>query len=177
MVFSPTSRLRAGMLPILALLLLVSCTHIEDLPWDRDVADKDAILELYRRRLAVSKAGDLAGWVSLFSRDAIILPANSRLIRGRTSIREWQEQFTKGFKAETTLTIDELIVSGDWAICRSRISGQFVPRNGGEPRPVNGREVAVLKRQRTGSWKIARLIGNSSRGPRLETSLSGSRDQ
>ncbi len=63
------------------------------------------------------------------------------------------------------MTIDEVVVRGNWAYMRSRISGVFI--KGGESFPINGKELAVFRRVR-GRWKYHRICGNKDAGPRLE---------
>ena len=134
--------------------------------WERPPAsDVEAIHELFRKRVATGNAGDVAAWVDLFTDDAVIMPANRSTIRGKSAIREWEQKFADTFSAEGQILPVETVVAGDWAFVRTSSIGTLVPKRGGAAIRIDGKELAVLQRQRDGSWKIARLIGNSNVPP------------
>ena len=55
----------------------------------------------------------------------------------------------------------EVDASGDWGYFWSTYSLRSTPKAGGNPTTTKGKSVFIVKRQRDGSWKIARLIDNS----------------
>jgi len=57
-----------------------------------------------------------------------------------------------------SITIDEVIVMGDWAFVRTTSKGQSVPTSGDPAYSQGSRHVSLLRRQPDGAWKIARDI-------------------
>jgi len=57
-----------------------------------------------------------------------------------------------------SITIDEVVVIGDWAYARTTSKGQVVPASGDPAFSQGSRHVSILRRQPDGAWKIARDI-------------------
>ena len=124
--------------------------------------DTEALRDLVRQRVRAGNDGNVDAWLACFADDAVIMPANARAIVGKEAIEEWERGF-EGFRPQVEMTIDEVVVRGDWAYMRSRISGVFI--KGGESFPINGKELAVFRRVQ-GRWKYHRICGNKDTGPR-----------
>jgi ketosteroid isomerase-like protein len=98
---------------------------------------------------------------SAYSDDAVMLPPNGETVRGRAAIEAfWKQQFSSGFNA----------VTADRMACRRRaISATSGARQRSRSRPAAQpvtdvtRYVNVLKKDASGSWKIAMTIWTSSR--------------
>ena len=56
----------------------------------------------------------------------------------------------------------EIEVSGDLAVVRGVYSLTAVPKADGDPIPVDGKYMSVLKKQPDGEWKLYRDIFNSN---------------
>lgn len=57
-----------------------------------------------------------------------------------------------------SITIDEVVVMGDWAFVRTTSKGQVVPTSDDPAYSQGSRHVSLLRRQPDGAWKIARDI-------------------
>ncbi len=143
---------------------------IRSIPKNSDIT---AIRELLRQRVDAGNSGDVEVWVSCFSEDAVIMPANAPAVVGKQAINKWERGF-EGFRPQVEVIIDEVIVHGDWAFLRSTISGEFI--KDGERFAIAGKELAILRLVR-GRWKYHRVCGNKSTGPRFEQGGAGQAGQ
>jgi uncharacterized protein (TIGR02246 family) len=128
-------------------------------------ADKEAIGAILKEAVAAHRAGDAQRWAAIFTSDAVMMPANRPTISGREALLRYaRELFTK-FTSRPEIKPVEIEVSGDWAFGRTAVTGTMTPKDGGAPLELDWKEIAIYRRQADGSWKVARLIGNSNRAP------------
>jgi uncharacterized protein (TIGR02246 family) len=128
-------------------------------------ADKQAIRAIIKEAIAAHRAGDAERWAAIFTTDAVLMPANQASISGTEAVQRYaRERFTK-FTSRAEIKPVEIEISGDWAFTRTALSGTMTPKDGGKPIELDGKEIALFRRQPDGSWKVARLIGNSNRAP------------
>ena len=124
----------------------------------------DSITEIFRQRKVAGNSGNVQAWVDCFSDDAVIMAANAPSIVGKRAIEKWERGF-ESFRPRVQVNIDELVIRGDWAYVRSSITGEF--RGQGERFPIDGKELAILRRV-DGQWKFHRICGNKNAGSRFE---------
>jgi uncharacterized protein (TIGR02246 family) len=128
-------------------------------------ADREAIRAVLKEASAAHRAGDAERWAALFTNDAVIMPSNQPAISGRDAVRRFgRERFDK-FSSTAEVKAVEIEICGDWAFARTAVTGTFRPKAGGAPIELDLKEIAIYRRQPDGSWKVARLIGNSNRPP------------
>jgi uncharacterized protein (TIGR02246 family) len=112
----------------------------------------DAVLE-FADRLA---AGDLAGAISLYEDDAVLLPDPGTVVTGRQGVRSGLGAY---FALRPTLTpgARRVLVAGDVALVvhEWRLSGALPD---GTALEQTGRAVDVLRRQGDGTWRF--LVDN-----------------
>ena len=145
-------------------LLCPGCMRARHLGLTQTNSEEMAIRKLFRQRVDAGDSGDVNSWVACFTDDAIIMPANASVVVGKKAIEVWERGF-EGFRPQVKINIDEVIVAGEWAYVRSRFSGVFI--NDGRRFPIEGKELAILRRVR-GDWHFHRLCGNKDSGPRFE---------
>jgi uncharacterized protein (TIGR02246 family) len=126
-------------------------------------ADLAAIQALIDRATYVNNAGDIEGWVSLFADDAVYLPEGRPPVTTRDGLEGVAVSQFSRYRPNIQITTDEIQVLGDWAFARTTVTGTLTPPRNANPIRVDGKELALYRRQPDGSWKIARLIANSSR--------------
>lgn len=125
-------------------------------------ADEAAIREIIRQTAAANNAADTLGWVAFFEEGAVYMPPGSPEVTTREGLMEAAAAGFGGYAAAVTITPSEIVISGDWAFARSQVTGTVTPRTGGEPIPVNVKQLAIYHRQPNGAWRIARLMNNSN---------------
>jgi uncharacterized protein (TIGR02246 family) len=107
---------------------------------------------------AAFKARDAAALADFYSADALVLPPNAELVRGRDGARGlWEHVFTLGV-SEVRLDILEVDEHGDLAI---EVGRATLFAEGGAV--VDEGKYVVVWRKDTGAWKMHRDIWNSSR--------------
>ena len=117
--------------------------------------DERAIRELIKRWIEASKAGDTNAVLKLMAEDVVFLTPGRPPMRGK-------ETFAAGFRAliqthriESSGTIEEIHVAGDWAFLWAHLTVTVAPPNGPPTRRA-GNTLTILRRQPGGSWVLAR---------------------
>ena len=82
---------------------------------------------------------------------------------GKEEIRRLYQAVFKEVTIKSEGTVMEVEASGDWGYFWSTYKLTATPRAGGETIESEGKSLFVVKRQPDGTWKIARLMDNSSR--------------
>ena len=124
-------------------------------------ADADAIRAVIAQTEAANTAGDVDAWLALFTDDAVYMPPGAPAVTTREGLRAVAEA---GFRhdADVRIVPDEIVVAGDWAFARSRVTGEVVLADTGETVAIDVKQLVVYQRDADGVWRIARLIGNAN---------------
>ena len=124
-----------------------------------------SIIERSDAYLTAVLAGDPATIAAMFQENAILMPPNQSLLRGKLAIRHFYEGWCRGPMKPTAFTFDHLDVtaSGDYAhdVGTYKLSMLAGP---GRNADDTGKYSVILKRS-DGEWKIAYLIFNSDLPP------------
>lgn len=127
---------------------------------DAVTAEIDALFTEYGASLG---AGDAERWIDLWTEDGVQSPPGAPPNVGRdvifASISAAMDQFA--FE-DMQIGIDEVLVAGDLAIARGLYTVTYVPHDGSDPIPVDGKYTSTFQRQPDGSWKLYRDIFNSN---------------
>jgi len=149
-------------LPLLAVCLsfffLVACAT--DAGPTFTEADRAAIEAATQEALAINATGDHQAYVNhYYTSDAVIMPPNGEVIRGR----EAALAFNVNFPPYEDLQFHhvELDGDGDLAYVYGTYTMVMAAAEGEEPVEDRGKYLEVWKRQADGSWKVALDIFNS----------------
>jgi uncharacterized protein (TIGR02246 family) len=157
-------RPRSIVLLLCNLVLLAACASEPQKPApppDTRKADEAAIRAASADWSKAAQARDLDKTLSYYSEDAIYMVNDGALVRGKDSLRmAWQPELAS---PGTTLTWEttsvEVARSGDIAYEYGTYT-QVTEEKKGKPKEEKGKYVAVWKKQRDGSWKVAVDIDN-----------------
>jgi uncharacterized protein (TIGR02246 family) len=110
---------------------------------------------------AAASRGDIAAVAELYTDDAILLPPNAEMVRGKQGVKQFFDELkkTRGVPQVTLRTI-ELEELGDTANEVGELTLRIQPP-GGEPVTDVGKYVVIWKRQGD-SWKLAVDIWNTN---------------
>jgi uncharacterized protein (TIGR02246 family) len=110
-------------------------------------------------------AGDARAVAAMFDDDAILMPPNQRLLRGKLAIQHFYEDWCHSPMKPASFSFDHLeaSVSGDSAYDVGTYK-MSVPAGPSRSVDDTGKYTAVLKRSAS-EWKIAYLIFNSDLPP------------
>ena len=124
-----------------------------------------SIVERADAYLKAVLAGDAEAVSASFDDNAILMPPNQPLLRGKLAIRNFYEGWCRGPMKPTAFTFDHLeaTASGDYAhdVGTYKMSMLAGPSRNADD---TGKYSVILKRS-DGEWKIAYLIFNSDLPP------------
>jgi uncharacterized protein (TIGR02246 family) len=126
-------------------------------------ADTDAINALYTNwsKAIVERGAD--GYVSFWDDDGAVMPPDEPAQEGKEAIRRWIQKFLDEYTVKVTGFVPgpQRVAQG-WATRRFEISGERVPKKGGEPVRFKQKYLDVLQKQTDGSWKFVYRMWNNS---------------
>ena len=133
---------------------------------DKDrTADVAAIEKLFQQDIAATVSRDPVALTDLWTDDAVRLGGGQAEV-GKKAIGESNERQTanRGFKVLSYLpeTKDLTFLDGGWAIAWRSFTASYVDSPGGAAKQIRGTVLAVLKKLPDGSWKVFRLMGDTS---------------
>jgi ketosteroid isomerase-like protein len=117
-----------------------------------DCAAVRGVMETYA--LAANK-GDPDLRLSLWD-DGGMQFRNDMVVLDRAAIAQRVRANMGGNNMQMTLTVEEVVVSGDLAFARGPYTSRATPKAGGTGSFTDGRFMTILRRQPDGSWKIYR---------------------
>jgi uncharacterized protein (TIGR02246 family) len=114
------------------------------------------------------KAKDAAKVGALYAEDAVLMPPNEPMVKGRTAIQGyWAKQFQQGITG-IDLTPIESRVSGDQAFEAGRAVVTINPgasKPGGSGTVTDNAKYVVVYKRVAGEWKLAYDVFNSDAAP------------
>jgi len=127
--------------------------------------DRQNISALINQEVNAVSAGDVETYHALLTDDAVFMPPNSPAKTGE-ELRHWLRDFLECFTVEWMEFIHGNIeVTGDLAFHEYTYKWRVTPKEGGKTNVSGGKGIHIVRRQRDGSWKIAREIWNANPMP------------
>lgn len=106
------------------------------------------------------RKGDAASLASFYTEDAVILPPDSGMLRGRENVEAfWNGVFQMGVK-DAELTVVEVMGSGDFVYEIGKYN-MTITSEAQEPVQQKGKYLVVWKKAADGSWKLHVDIWNA----------------
>jgi uncharacterized protein (TIGR02246 family) len=106
-------------------------------------------------------AGDADALLTLYANHPVLMPQGRSAIHGKAAIRALYRAVLGEVQIKSKGALREVEASGDWGYFWSTYSLRAMPKAGGDTVRSKGKSVFIVRRQRDGAWKIARLIDNS----------------
>ena len=122
-------------------------------------SDKNDVRVVVQGIIDADNAADIASVLSSYSSDAVLMPPGKSEITGTTAIRKNYEAIFANSVLELSVKEEELVVSGNYAICKGRTMGQIRAKADSSVRDVNDKFIMILEK-RDSQWKISKLIWN-----------------
>ena len=154
----------------LASLLVLGCSASDrsasvaqsGAPADRAAVQAAIDAQLATFRDAMIK-GDTAGMASIYTEDAIVMPPNTPVVRGRAAMNAMNAgMFASISVTDMKFATSDLILTGDYAIETGSYQMTIKPKNA--PQLVDdGKYISIWQKQADGSWKMIRDIFNSDK--------------
>lgn len=118
------------------------------------------------RLLAALRTNDPDALLALLADDAVLMPPNEAVLKGKAAVRTWYEGFLTQMRT-TSLTIGdrEVLLGGEWATEIARFEWVLTPVAGGLPVTDRGSYMQVWRRGEDGRWLFSRELWNSAPPP------------
>jgi uncharacterized protein (TIGR02246 family) len=146
----------------IALLSVCVDAYGQEKAANNDAAVKSAIERATTTFTTAINAGKYADAAAIYAEDAIVLPPESDVIKGRAAIQEffggWAAYKPTDFKLATV----DVEIHDDIAIERGTYSMKITPPGATAPLEDNGKFMVVWKRQSDGSWQVYRDMYNTN---------------
>jgi uncharacterized protein (TIGR02246 family) len=126
-------------------------------------ADRKGIQDVTDRWLKAMVNNDSTAVAAEYTEDAMLLPPNEPVVKGRAAIRHYLGQFPKitSFKAPLV----EMDGHGDLAYVRGTYEVTLMPPGAKTPAKEAGKFIEIRQKQPDGSWLIQRDAWNPDRAP------------
>jgi len=126
--------------------------------------DDDAVRRLVLDAILIIRSDEFDRYFDLFTDDARWMMPSSYGDVGKREARAFYG-FTAKFRFEQEVTVDEVVVAGDFAYVRISFDGYLRARADESAAPLRSvsRHLWILARQPDGNWKITRDIWNNPR--------------
>jgi uncharacterized protein (TIGR02246 family) len=128
-------------------------------------SDIRAIEQIREDTMRAENAGDADFFMSACTEDVVVMPPNMQTVAGR----EAAVGFMRALLSQCDLSIryisEETTIDKDLAYDRGTYSQTLTPKGGGASVPENGKFLWLYARASDGSWKMSRVIWNSSEAP------------
>jgi uncharacterized protein (TIGR02246 family) len=97
----------------------------------------------------------------LFARDFVYMANGAPPVTSREALVAVAKT---GFRNKTAVEIKpvEIQVVGDWAFARTAVTGSVTLAESGRVVSIDVKQLVIYRKNEQGTWRIARLIGNSN---------------
>ncbi|MES2130171.1 MAG: SgcJ/EcaC family oxidoreductase [Pseudomonadota bacterium] len=113
--------------------------------------DEIAIRALVATWIDASRRGDMATVLRLMSEDALFLQPGQAPMRGR---EQFAQAMPEGMQADAHSVVEEVVVAGELAYCRTQLELLITPAQGATMRR-SGHTLSILRKQ-GGRWLLTR---------------------
>jgi uncharacterized protein (TIGR02246 family) len=118
--------------------------------------DEQAIRNLVETWLRATREGDVDTVLSLMTPDVIFLVPGQPPMQGRDGFGDALRAVLGKQSIESTSEIEEIVVSGDIAYCRTRLKVMVTSKHNQTPMERSGHTLSILRRTEDGKWLLAR---------------------
>jgi len=156
--------------PMASLILMAACALLVPLmsyggSESSDATVRRAIRESHHTYAEAMKRGDVTALASHFTQDAVLLPENSDMQRGRDAIQRWFASWLPTTTVQAfEVTSMEVTVAGSTAYEVGTYRMTLTPQ-GSPPITNQGKYLMVWKRATDGHWYILRDMFNANAPP------------
>ncbi|HEY7056156.1 MAG TPA: SgcJ/EcaC family oxidoreductase [Vicinamibacterales bacterium] len=126
-----------------------------------------AIRQIADAYVKATTSGDAKAVAALYTEDAVEMPPNLPMVKGRAAIQQYYEKvFSTGFKPATfNLKHLDTHATGDAGFDVGTYEQTMAQPSAGSPSTETGKYAVILKRTAAG-WKVAYAIYNSDQAPK-----------
>jgi len=148
---------RAALLAVCSIIACtLGCAQPQQQTSDNRAADEAAIRDADTAWSSAAGTKQVDAFVSYYSDDAVVLPANTPMVTGKDAIRKWAGGMlaSPGFSLKWQSAKVEVAHSGDIGYSRGTFELTMTDPKGA-PIMDHGKYIEVWKKQTDGAWKVA----------------------
>ena len=119
-----------------------------------------AIRDLAKSFVAAANAKDGARIGMLYAEDAVLMPPNQEMVRGRAQIQAYWQGLLDGGAKDVSLSTTHVATSGDVGYEGGTYQFTMAPA-GAQPVTDRGKYVVGMRRQADGKWRMTHDVFNS----------------
>ncbi|HHI92603.1 MAG TPA: SgcJ/EcaC family oxidoreductase [Gammaproteobacteria bacterium] len=108
-------------------------------------------------------ASDVDGVLSLYTKDAVFMPARKPTATGLTQIKAAYEHEFKIIDLDVNIVFDEVVQNGNMAFARTRSEGQLNILETGKVVSTESYRAFFVLEKNDNTWKITRFLFNFTR--------------
>jgi uncharacterized protein (TIGR02246 family) len=123
--------------------------------------DTSAIARSTAALLAAVNASDVAGVMSLWADDGVLMPPHHPSVHGRPQIERYFSELFQRLRFNFSFASSQIQLSGETAFERVHYNASAWPADGGPEIRDVGKGLHVYRRESDGSWKLVADIWNS----------------
>lgn len=123
--------------------------------------DERAIRDLFQSWFEAMESGDVDRLLELVHEDVVYKAPGLPAVIGRSKLREALERFHSEYSEEIEFEILEVEVTGSWAYARVLERALIKQRGGDTHAALRGMHMAILRKQRGGTWLVTREIASA----------------
>lgn len=151
-----------GTLAILASLATLGGCNVPAPHSTADSSTSDAIARrAHEAYTAAINSNNLDSLLAMCTGDVVYLSPNEPVVAGKAAVRAWGAAYLKAYTIHWDKTVDEFIVTGDWAYERYSYKEHDTPSGGGAAVTDTGKGLIVYHHDADGRWRVARDAWNS----------------
>ena len=119
-----------------------------------------------RQYVAACHADDIDALAKTLANEMVFMPPDApKSVGKKTVLAATKAAFFEPFQIKLKVKNDRVQVFGSQALAFGSFANELTPKSGGETIKGVGKQMAVFRKQRDGSWKYARLIFNYDKPP------------
>lgn len=124
--------------------------------------EQEAVKKVINNYFSALNSSDTNKVVSLYTTDGILFANGAPTATGTEQLKGTYQYVFNNFTYTLQVTIDEVVVSGNYAYARSTSKGSYVIKANGEKADDNFRELYVFRKVK-GEWKMVNYMYNKSK--------------
>lgn len=123
---------------------------------------EEIISRLHEESNMALSRGDVDSVMEVYSDDVISMPPNQLPLEGKAAVRSMWENLLADFSVDASVSVDEVIVNGNWAFERGRWKMTLTPKDEKSVIQDDGTYLDIVQKQLDGEWKYARVSWSSN---------------
>ncbi len=118
--------------------------------------DEQAIRGVIAQWMEATRNGDIGAILPLMTEDVVFLVPGQPPMTGRENFAQGMRTMARSHRVMPDSVVEEVVVSGDMACCRTRLEIRVEPLGGGAAVRRAGHTLSVFRRNGAGQWQLAR---------------------